>query len=98
MPQAIETHTKWTEKFAWWPVKSSFSKKYIWLKPYHVAEIFYDAMGRPPVKAQSWTLTYSDKEYVLYLLRAEDNTKDLEGEWKPRYPSRVKQWRHMMME
>ena len=53
------------EKFAWWPVRSSFSKKLIWLKEYIELEIYYDDLGRPPLKAQKWSLIYTQHEYFL---------------------------------
>lgn len=58
-----------TEKFAWWPIRSSFSKKIIWLKRYVRLEIMFDDMGRPPIKGRSWSLIYTKNEYLLYLLK-----------------------------
>jgi len=60
------------EKFAWWPVRSSFSKKLIWFKKYVLLEITYDDMGRPPIKERSWKLIYTQKEYILYLLKKDE--------------------------
>ena len=57
------------EKFAWWPVRSTFSKKRIWLKNYWEGNIYFDAMGRPPIKDKSWKLIYTENEYLLMLLR-----------------------------
>lgn len=57
------------EKFAWWPIRSTFSKKRIWFKKYVELEIFYDDMGRPPVKGRSWNLIYTQQEYLIYLLK-----------------------------
>jgi predicted nucleotidyltransferase len=71
----MEIEVEWTERFAYWPVRSSYSKKLIWWKKYHVGEIFYDAMGRPPIKERSWKLVYTKNEYLMMLLR-----KD-EGKW-----------------
>ena len=62
------------EKFAWWPVRSSFSKKLIWFKKYTVINIFYDDMGRPPIKERSWKLIYTQKEYILYLLKKDERS------------------------
>jgi hypothetical protein len=53
------------ERFAWWPVRSSFSGKLIWLKTYTELEIYYDDMGRPPIKSQKWSLIYTQQEYFL---------------------------------
>jgi len=75
MPATVEIDIEWHERYAWWPVRSSFSKKRIWLKKYHVGEIFYDAMGRPPIKEKSWKLIYSENEYLMYLLKQD------EGRW-----------------
>lgn len=69
MPQTLEIDIEWTECYAWWPVRSSYSKKRIWLKKYHKGEIFYDAMGRPPIKERSWKLIYTQNEYLMMLLR-----------------------------
>ena len=62
------------EKFAWWPVRSSFSKKLIWFKKYVLLEITYDDMGRPPIKERSWKLIYTQKEYILYLLKKDERS------------------------
>lgn len=59
------------EKFAWFPVRSSFSKKTIWLKKYVLLEILFDDMGRPPIKGRSWDLIYTQNEYLLYLIKKE---------------------------
>ena len=69
LPQTSEVDVKWTERYAYWPVRSSWSKKRIWLKTYWIGQIYYDAMGRPPIKAPSWNLIYSKNEYLMYLLR-----------------------------
>lgn len=69
MPPTVEIDITWTEKYAWWPTRSSWSKKCIWLKKYWHGEIFYDAMGRPPIKESSWKLIYTENEYLIMLLR-----------------------------
>ena len=69
MPQTLEIDIEWTEHYAWRPVRSSYSKKRIWLKKYWKGEIFYDAMGRPPIKERSWKLIYTQNEYLMMLLR-----------------------------
>lgn len=63
-----------TEKFAWWPVRSTWSKKLIWLKRYVEVECFYDESGRPPIHGYSWKWIYTEDEYLLMLLR-KDETK-----------------------
>lgn len=62
------------EKFAWFPVKSSFSKKWIWFKKYILLEILFDDMGRPPIKGRSWDLIYTQNEYLLYLIKKESGS------------------------
>jgi len=58
-----------TEKFAWWPVRSSFSNKLIWFKKYTQLHIFFDESGRPPIKKRSWKLIYTQNEYLLYVIK-----------------------------
>ena len=61
------------ERFAWWPIRSTFSKKLIWFKKYTVVRIYYDDMGRPPIKERSWDLVYTQNEYMLHLLRKDNS-------------------------
>lgn len=70
MPQHSEIHVEWREDYAWLPVRSSWSKKRIWLKKYWRSRVYYDVMGRPPIKGNSWELIYSENEYLMYLLRS----------------------------
>ena len=63
------------ERFAFWPVRSTFSKKLIWFKKYVLLEITYDDMGRPPIKGRSWNLIYTQNEYLLYLIKKESGSK-----------------------
>ena len=72
----MEIEVEWTERFAYWPVRSSYSKKLIWWKKYWVGEIFYDAMGRPPIKERSWKLVYTKNEYLMMLLRKDEGKLD----------------------
>ena len=58
-----------TEKFAWWPVRSSFSKKRIWFKKYVELESYYDDALSHPIRSNTFKFIYSEKEYILYLLR-----------------------------
>jgi|TARA_B110000046_G_scaffold157235_1_gene168467 hypothetical protein len=60
------------EKFAWWPVRSTFNKKRIWLTKYHIVHILYDDTGRPPIKGFSWPLLYTKNEYLMMLLKSEE--------------------------
>jgi len=69
VPQTSKVHIEWRERFAYWPTQSSWSKKRIWLKKYWEGDIYYDAMGRPPIKYRSWKLIYTENEYLLMLLR-----------------------------
>jgi len=76
MPATLEIDIEWSERYAWFPVRSSFSKKRIWFEKYHVGEIFYDAMGRPPIKDKSWKLVYTKNEYLMYLLKQKEHSDD----------------------
>ncbi len=69
MPQKSEIDIVWKQRYAWLPVRSSWSKKLIWLKKYWVGDIYHDAMGRPPIKQTSWKLIYTEHEHLLMLLR-----------------------------
>jgi hypothetical protein len=73
MPQTLEPALEWNEDYAWWPVRSSWSKKRIWLKKFWRGKIYYDVMGRPPVKGNCWEIIYSENEYLLYLMRKEES-------------------------
>jgi hypothetical protein len=73
MPQVSAVDVEWEERFAYWPVRSSWSKKLIWFKKYWHGQIYFDAMGRPPIKDQSWKLIYTENEYLLMLLREGEN-------------------------
>ena len=76
LPPTVEIDIRWTERYAWWPTRSSWSKKRIWLKKYHIGEMFYDSMGRPPIKENSWKLIYTENEYLMYLLKQESYNDD----------------------
>ena len=56
-------------KFAWWPTKSSFSRRRIWLQKYVVVEIYQDNEMSHPIRSNTWHLTYTKKEYLLHLIR-----------------------------
>ena len=72
MPPSVEIDVEWKQHYAWWPVRSSWSKKRIWFKKYWVGNIYYDAMGRPPIKENSWKLVYTENEYLMMLLRQDE--------------------------
>ena len=66
------------EKFAWLPIRSSFgNKRLIWLKKYVRVDIYYDNMGRPPIKGRSWNFIYTKNEYLLYTIKKGSNDKDI---------------------
>lgn len=65
-PDPIETTT---EEFAWWPVRSSFSKRRIWLKKYIKKEIYQDSELSHPLRSNTYTLIYTLNEHLLYLMR-----------------------------
>ena len=60
------------QRFAWWPTRSSFNKKRIWLKTYHIVHVLYDRNGRPPIKGWSWQFVYTKNEYLMMLLKNEN--------------------------
>jgi hypothetical protein len=61
------------KKFAWWPVRRSFgNKKLIWLRSYIEVKIYYDDMGIPPKGDLSWKLIYTQNEYLMYLLKKDE--------------------------
>jgi hypothetical protein len=72
MPQKSEIDIEWKEHYAWLPVRSTWSKQLIWLRKYWEGDIYYDAMGRPPIKQKSWKLIYTENEYLLMLLREDE--------------------------
>ena len=73
MPQTLDPQFEWYEDYAWLPVRSTWSKKRIWLKKYWRGKVYYDVMGRPPIKGNSWEIIYSENEYLLYLIRKEES-------------------------
>ena len=56
------------ERFAWWPTRSTFNKKRIWLTKYHIVHILYDDPAMP-IKGRSWPLIYTKNEYLIMLLK-----------------------------
>ena len=62
------------EKFAWFPVRSTWSKKLIWLKPYIQMDIYYDRELSHPIRSNTFTFYYTKNEYLLYLLRKENGS------------------------
>jgi hypothetical protein len=68
-----DSSEKTTEKFAWWPVRSSFSKKLIWLKKYVEVFVYYDNEFSHPIRSNTWKLIYTKNEYLLYLLRKNEH-------------------------
>jgi hypothetical protein len=59
------------ERFAWLPVRSSFSKQLIWFSRYIELQIYFDDQGRPPIRSRSWNLIYTSSEYTRYCLGKE---------------------------
>jgi hypothetical protein len=56
-------------------------------------------MGRPPIKEKSWKLIYTENEYLMYLLKKDNEIDmDIRGEHTPRYPSKIKQFMHIIKE
>jgi len=58
---------EWTERYAWLPVRSTWSKKIIWFKKYHLYRYVYLKLG----KKAHWDLVYTQKEYLMMILRNE---------------------------
>jgi hypothetical protein len=56
------------ERFAWWPTRSTFNKKRIWLTKYHIVHILYDDPAMP-IKGRSRPLIYTKNEYLIMLLK-----------------------------
>jgi len=75
---------KITEKFAWWPVRSTWSKKYIWLKTYTEMEIYHDSEMSSPIRSNTFKFVYTKNEYLLYLLRKKEGSVS-----KDPLPSRI---------
>jgi len=63
-----------TEKFAWWPVQSTWSKKRIWLKKYIQMDVYHDSEMSNPIRSNTFKFVYSKNEYLLYLLRKENGS------------------------
>ena len=62
------------ERFAWLPVRSSFSKQLIWLSRYIELHIYFDEQGQPPRKGRSWQLIYTPSVYTYYCLTNNKNS------------------------
>ena len=68
------------EKRAYWFVKSR-SGKTIWPgKKYVEVKVYYDHMGRPPVKGLYWTRIYTINEYLVYQLVKDSKTSLITGQ------------------
>ena len=72
MPQKSEIDIKWKQRYAWWPIRSTWSKQLIWFRKYLEGDVYYNAKGRPPIKQKSWKLIYTENEYLLMLLREDE--------------------------
>ena len=69
-----DSSEKTTEKFAWWPVRSSFNnRRLIWLKKYVEVFVYYDSEFSHPIRSNTWKLIYTKNEYLLYLLRKNEH-------------------------
>jgi hypothetical protein len=60
------------QKFAWFPVRSSFSRKLIWLKKYVEKQIYHDSEMSNPIRSNTFNLVYTQNEHLLYLLRKDE--------------------------
>ncbi len=61
------------QKFAWFPVRSSFSRKLIWLKNYVEKQIYHDSEMSNPIRSNTFNLVYTQNEHLLYLLRKDEH-------------------------
>ena len=60
------------QKFAWFPIRSSFSRKLIWLKNYVEKQIYHDSEMLNPIRSNTFNLVYTQNEHLLYLLRKDE--------------------------
>lgn len=60
------------QKFAWFPIRSSFSRKLIWLKNYVEKQIYHDSEMSNPIRSNTFNLVYTQNEHLLYLLRKDE--------------------------
>ena len=61
------------EKRAGWFLRTS-SGKLVWPgQKYVIVKIYFDAMGRPPIHNLSWDRIYTPNEYLLYLIKRDNN-------------------------
>lgn len=74
MPQTSELDIVWRERYAWWPVRSTWSKKRIFLAKYWHGQIHYNIMGGPPFTKSNWVIILTENQYLLKLL-CEDKAK-----------------------
>lgn len=59
---------QWIEHFAWFPVRSTWSKKIIWFKRYHAFEYEFINMKK---KCKN-RFVYTQAEYLMMILRHEE--------------------------
>ncbi len=57
---------QWVERFAWYPVRSTWSKKVIWFKRYHVYQFQYTTALKKVVKKK---FIYTGNEYLIVILK-----------------------------
>jgi len=62
------------ERFAWLPVKSTWSNKRIWLRKYIQMDVYHDSEMSHPIRSNTFTFVYSKNEYLLYLLRKKEGS------------------------
>ena len=61
------------QKFAWFPIRSSFSRKLIWFKKYVEKQIYHDSEMSNPIRSNTFNLVYTQNEHLLYLLRKDEH-------------------------
>jgi hypothetical protein len=54
-----------TERFAWWPVRSSLSNRLIWFSKYTEVDTYFDEPGSLVIPCRRWKIIYTPREYFL---------------------------------
>lgn len=60
---------KWNEEFAWWPVRSTWSRKLIWFKKYYSCSVTY--YNRKKIVKHKFI--YTPREYIMTVLINDEN-------------------------
>jgi hypothetical protein len=60
--------SQWTERYTFWPKKMS-SGLWIWNCTYWEKRVYCDREGIKPIRKPYWSYLYSDKEYLVQVLK-----------------------------